>query len=428
VRRVTAGKHTLVVVNPGHFHAALTLRQPHPRLSDDVYVYAEDGPDLERFLDIVRAFNERAVAPTHWKLHVCRGADYLQRLLRDRPGRLAVVAGRNDRKMSLIEPLHAAGFLVLGDKPWIIRSDQLDALRATATTPPLAMDVMTERHEVAVRLLKALMQREDVFGWPTARRDQAALSLRSVHHLYKLVNQRPLVRPAWYFDTAVQGEGITDVNTHLVDLAQWLIGSGRPYDYERDVELRSARQWFTEVPRELFQRITGLPDFPAALHGQVAAGRLRYLCNATISWRLRGVPVHAEARWDLAIPAGGGDTHRISACGTLADIAVTLDGTTGYRTDLTVHPVEPDGDYAGGLAGAVASLQREFPGVAVEPDGTGFRIRIPDALRTTHEEHFALVLDEFIGYADSGRWPKNLGPDLTAKYTLLLRAAEMSHR
>ena len=24
-------RHTLVVVNPGHFHAALTLRLPHPR-------------------------------------------------------------------------------------------------------------------------------------------------------------------------------------------------------------------------------------------------------------------------------------------------------------------------------------------------------------------------------------------------------------
>ena len=120
---MTADKHTVVVVNPGHFHAALTLRLAHPRLSDDVHVYSEDGPDLERFLAIVRAFNERPIAPTRWKLHVYRGQDYLQRLLGERPGRLAVVAGRNDHKMALIAQLHANGFLVLGDKPWIIRPD-----------------------------------------------------------------------------------------------------------------------------------------------------------------------------------------------------------------------------------------------------------------------------------------------------------------
>ena len=33
-------------------------------LAKDVYVYSEDGPDLERFVDLVTAFNERSVNPT----------------------------------------------------------------------------------------------------------------------------------------------------------------------------------------------------------------------------------------------------------------------------------------------------------------------------------------------------------------------------
>ena len=52
-------KHKLVVVNPGHFHAALTLRERHALLSDEVYVYAEDGPELRDFLQLVASFNER---------------------------------------------------------------------------------------------------------------------------------------------------------------------------------------------------------------------------------------------------------------------------------------------------------------------------------------------------------------------------------
>ena len=351
----------------------------------------------------------------------------MQRLIAERPGRLAIVAGRNDIKMDLIARLHAEGFCVLGDKPWIIRSDQLEALRTTASTPPLAMDIMTERREVAVRLQHALIRNEDVFGAFDVEGDAPAVSLQSVHFLYKLVNGRPLVRPAWYFDTRVQGEGMTDVNTHLVDLAQWFIGDERPFDYERDIQLISAVQWPTEVPLELFRQITGLADFPDPLRADVVNDRLRYLCNARLSCRMRGVPVRAEALWGLTIPEGGGDTHEIAARGTRATIVVRLDQTTRFRTQLTVHPAIPDARFGDRLAKALESFQDRFPGVSAEAVGDAFCITIPDALRTTHEEHFAVVLDAFIGYADSGQWPANLGPDLIAKYTLLERAREMAN-
>ena len=118
---MAAPKHTVAVFDPGHFHAALTLRERHPRLADEVYVYAEDGPDLERVLSVVQAFNQRAEAPTHWKLHILRGADCLERLCVDRPADVVVVAGRNDTKMSAIHRLHATGFFVLGDKPRVSR-------------------------------------------------------------------------------------------------------------------------------------------------------------------------------------------------------------------------------------------------------------------------------------------------------------------
>ena len=61
---MAAAGHTLVVFNPGHFHAALTLRERNPRIADEVHVYADDGPDLERFLSTVQSFNERTAAPT----------------------------------------------------------------------------------------------------------------------------------------------------------------------------------------------------------------------------------------------------------------------------------------------------------------------------------------------------------------------------
>ena len=421
-------KHTLVVLNPGHFHAALTLRKSHPRLADDVYVYTEDGPDVEKFLRIVQAFNDRAADPTHWKLHVYRGPDYLDRLRAECPGKVAIVAGRNDTKMMSIHRLHADGFCVLGDKPWAISTAGLGMLRDTVGTPPLAMDIMTERHEIATRVQKALTEEPHVFGGFRTGGSGPAIHFKSVHHLYKIVNQQPLVRPAWYFDVAAQGEGITDVPTHLVDLAQWMTGGGRPFEYERDVELLSARQWPTEVPLATFTRITGLPEFPEALRSHVVDDVLRYLCNAAISYRLRGIHVKLESVWNLAIPEGGGDTHYAVVRGNKADLIVDQGPETRFNTKLMVRPFEGVSDYEDALNDAVASLQGAFPGLGLEPAGDQFRIAIPDTLRTTHEEHFAAVLEEFLSHIDNGPLPQSFGPDLVTKYTLLTRAAELSHR
>jgi predicted dehydrogenase len=290
------------------------------------------------------------------------------------------------------------------------------------------MDIMTERHEVATRVQKALAQRPEIFGEFRTGGREPALHIRSVHHLYKLVNGQPLVRPAWYFDIGVQGEGITDVTTHLADLAQWITGDGEPFDYERDVELLLARQWPTEVPRDLFSRITGLDDFPAAVRDNVIGGALAYLCNAEVAYRLRHIPVRIESLWQLAIPEGGGDTHYAIARGTKADLVIEQGPGTHFVPELSVRPLAGDQHYARLLAATVASLQGKFPGLGFEPVGAAFRVIIPLALRTTHEEHFAAVLDEFLGYLDGNPPARALGPDLVSKYTLLARAAEMSHR
>lgn len=425
---MAADKHTLVVLDPGHFHAALTLRQRHPRLSDDVHVYASDGPDLENFLRIVRSFNQRADDPTRWNLHVYRGDDHFERLRSERRGDVVLIAGRNDSKMAAIHRLHADGFFVLGDKPWLIDPGQIGMLKEAAATPPLAMDIMTERHEIATRLQVALAALPKVFGRLRNGGDQPAISIESVHHLFKIVNGVPLVRPPWVFDVAVQGDGITDVTTHLVDLAQWLTGGGEAFDYDRDVELLSARQWPTEVPRDLFTRITGLDDFPGALRQRVAGGVLSYLCNAALSFRLRGITVAIESRWAPAVAEGGGDTHYALVRGTAADLIVENSGRTRYVTQLTVRPIDGYAGCAAALGSAIESLQDAFPGLGIEPSAGESRITIPHALRTTHEQHFAKVLDQFLSRIDGGELSANCGPDLVAKYTLLARAAELSRR
>jgi predicted dehydrogenase len=420
-------RHTLVILNPGHFHAALTLRERHPLIDDDIHVFAEDGPDVDNFVRLVHSFNDRPVNPTRWTLYVYRGPDYLEKLLVQRPGEVVIVAGRNNEKMPFIHLLHAQGFCVLGDKPWLIDSGQIGQLREVTAVAPLAMDIMTERHEIANRVQKALARQPAVFGEFRVEGDRPAIAIRSVHHLCKLVNKQPLRRPAWYFDPTAQGEGITDVTTHLVDLVQWMIGDGTPFDFRRDVDKLDARQWPTVVPRDVFSRITGLGDFPAFLQGNVFDGALHFLCNAALEYRLRGIPVEIETLWGLEEPAGSGDLHRAVLRGTRADLIVDQGPETDFLTTLGIYPHERSRACAEALAAAIEGMQEGFPGLGVESATTGFRIRIPKALRTTHEQHFAAVLQSFLTCLDEGAWPENLGSDLDCKYTLLARALDLSH-
>jgi predicted dehydrogenase len=426
---VRADVHTLVVVNPGHFHAALSLCERNPKLSDDVYVYAEAGADLDRFLAIVRSFNERGVDPTRWNLIVYRGADYMARLRADRTGDVAIVAGKNNTKLADIHRLHEAGFYVLGDKPWLTEPRQIGMLREVLSSPPLCRDIMTERYEIANRLLRALAASPEVFGSFRTDAGTPAIDIKSVHHLYKRVNGAPLVRPPWYFDVAVQGEGIVDVTTHLVDLVQWLISDNQTLDFERDISALAARHWWTAVPREVFAQVTGLADFPALLRPYLVDGVLHYRCNALIEYRLRGIPVSIEALWDLTEPVGGGDWHHIALLGNEADLIVEQGAQTGYLTELWLAPRRGGRDYDQALQATIASLQVEFPGLRAEPAGSRIHIVAPRALRTTHEQHFAQVLQAFLeDIDDDPRATQAAASGLITKYTLLARAAELSRR
>jgi predicted dehydrogenase len=421
-------KHTLVILNPGHFHAALILRERNSLIDDDIHVYAEDGPDLDSFLHLVHAFNERVVDPTRWTLYVYRSADYLEKLLAQRPGEVVIVAGRNNEKLPLIHLLHAQGFCVLGDKPWLIESEQVSLLKEVTAAAPLAMDIMTERHEIANRLQKAFARMPAIFGDFRVDDDQPAIAIRGVHHLYKMVNKHPLRRPAWYFDPAVQGEGLTDVTTHLVDLAHWMTADGGRLDLDRDILLIAARQWPTVIPRDVFSRITGLQDFPDFLGERISGGALHYLCNAALSYRLRGIPVAIEVLWGLEEPEGGGDLHHAVLRGTRSALIVDQGPETGFVTTLNVNPLENDRAFGEALADAVDGMQGEFPGLGLEAAGDGFRIKIPNALRTTHEQHFAAVLQEFLTYLNEGKWPMDLSSNLETKYALLAQALALSHR
>ena len=409
--------HTLLFLEPGHFHATLTLREPSPRVSDEVFVYASEGPELRDFLDLIHRFNGRAERPTRWRPVVITGGDAPSRLMAERRGDVVVLAGRNGGKALTFRRLHEAGFHVLADKPWLIEPDDLGHIRASLAGWPLVMEIMTGRHDVAARLFKRLCDSREVFG--DFRDGGPAIELTSVHYLEKLVDGAPLRRPWWFFDVRVQGAGAVDIPTHVVDQAQWLL-EGQGIGVGETPRLAAARAWPTSVPLDTFRRITGEVAFPSELRPCVEGDVLGYFCNAELQYRIGPVEARANVSWRLSTPPGGGDTHATVARGTRADVWMERAAHTGHRRRLLVKPHADPERARQAIAETVAGLT----GVGVAPsDAGGDEVTIAPTLDTGHESHFPLVLDEFLKTIDDHRWPAALGERTLAKYTLLAEAA-----
>jgi predicted dehydrogenase len=424
--------HTLIFLEPGHFHAVLTLRERHPLVADEVFVYVRKDADGDReaaeFVGLLDAFNRRSQRSTQWRPVVRAGPEPLTRLLEERPGDVVILAGRNDRKMALVRRLHDRGLHVLADKPWITSATALLDVRHVLSGGARVMEMMTGRHATTSSVAERLVGEPEIFGGFDTNADEPAIRLTSVHHLEKSVNGAPLRRPPWFFDVRVQGDGLADIPTHLVDQAQqFLRAHGAATD--REAELLAARRWSTPVPRALFARVTGLADFPADLREHVEGDVLAYTGNAELSFRLRGAGVHLTTRWDLTEAPGGGDAHSATVAGTAARVRLEQGPHTRFRRRLFVEPHGNGSRLGAALQRAMTAWQPEHPGLAAVATPSGFEIEVPAGPGTGHEGQFPLVLDEFLRTIDGGaRWPDERAANTLAKYELLARATSLADR
>ena len=396
----------------------------NPRIDPAIHLYARPGPERDAFMALVRSFNARGDRPTDWNIRTHESADPERALVEERRGDIVVLAGRNRPKLGTIARLHAAGLHVLADKPWLTEATALPDLEQATAGWPLAMDIMTFRHEAVARLTQKVAADPELFGALGGQADEPAIDIQSVHHLLKVVNGAPLRRPSWYYDTRIQGDGLVDIQSHMVDQAQWILGDGPGLVFERDYELEDAHRWSTPVPRELFHASTGLDEFPETLEPHMDAGVLHLACNGEIRYRLRGVPVRQRAEWGQREPAGGGDAHRTTVRGEHATVTARRGPETGFRGEVHVAPRDPGPGFETRLSERLAAWEAEMPGLSHRPSILGHEIVIPAALHTPHEAHFAMVLNDFLDLLDADEWPAALAARIRARYTVLARARE----
>jgi predicted dehydrogenase len=425
-----------MTLDPGHFHASLVQKEMYPGVAPKVDVYAPLGSDLTEHLGRIIAFNTRAEKPTAWQLEIHTGPDFFERMLREKPGNVVVLSGRNNGKIERIGLSVDAGLNVLADKPWILKSSDLPALdKALADADQkgvVAYDIMTERFEVTTQLQRELVNDAAISGGiPAGSPEKPAVYMESVHHLLKLVAGAPNIRPAWFFDTSQQGEGLNDIGTHLVDLVQWTLYPNQAIDYRRDVKVLSAQRWPTPITEANFKRVTGGQAFPASVMPRVENGTLQYDCNTLVSYSVRGTNVTLNVIWDWEPPAGAGDRHYAIYRGRKSAVEIRQTRADNYVPELYVIPSKPS-DAAAVLAAVVArlaTLSGPFEGVTAEMIGTEIHVTIPAKYRVGHEAHFAQVTRNFLSYLqDRAKLPTWERPNMMAKYFVTTTGTELSHQ
>jgi predicted dehydrogenase len=434
------GQVRLIMLAPGHFHAALVQKVMYPDVSPTVWVYAPAGPDLAEHRQRVAGYNTRSEQPTNWKEKLYTGDDFFARMLaerRDEQRNVVVIAGNNREKTDYVRQSLNAGLNVLADKPMCIDAAGFEKLRAafkTATQKRLLLyDVMTERYEITTMLQKALVNDPAVFGrLVKGSLEQPAVTKQSVHHFFKNVSGKPLRRPAWFFDTAQQGEGLVDITTHLVDLIQWESFPEQSIAL-KDIRMLRARRWPTLITREQFARVTGA-EFPEYLRAQLNEdGALPDYSNGEMSYTLRGIHARVSVSWNFAAPPGAGDTHFSIMRGTKANVIIQQGSAESYRPELYVEAGdrksrESQMSLAAALQKAVKKLQAVYPGLELRREGTRWHVRIPERHRTDHEAHFGQVMEKFLTFLKQGKLPAWEVPNMIAKYYTNIKALELAQR
>jgi len=423
----------LITLDPAHFHAALVQKQMLPGISPRVSIFAPLGLDLLAHLKLIEQFNQRAENPTRWELDVHCTSRSLEEMIAARPGNVVVLAGHNCSKIGKIKAALEADLNVLADKPWIIRPEDFPALSEALSLADqkglVAFDMMTERHEITTILQRELVNDPAVFGsLIPADPANPGVVMESTHHILKTVAGAPNPRPPFFFDIRDQGEGLTDVGTHLVDLVQWTLFPDQAIDYRQDIRVQGAKRWPTSITAAQFRQITGAAAFPPELAPYVHGDRFDYYCNSEVDYQIRGAQVRLGVLWDWDSPAGV-DFHHATYSGTGATVYVGQTAKANSQPELTVGSKRPgrSAELAAAVRARLDRLQETYPGIGCETIKDGLHITIPERYRVGHEAHFAQVVAEFLKYLQSPQsipaWER---PNMLAKYFTTTMGAQMS--
>ncbi|NKI25327.1 Gfo/Idh/MocA family oxidoreductase [Arenibacter sp. 6A1] len=426
-----SSKVKLMTLDPGHFHAALVQKTMYDQVDSTIYVFAPDGPEVADFLEKIESYNTREEKPTAWKVEKYLGADYLEKMVAQKPGNVMVVAGKNSKKIDYILEAVKAGLNVYADKPLVINPEGyqklVEAFKIAEEKGVVIYDIMTERFEATTAMQKKFSSLPQVFGeLLEGTPEEPAISKESVHHFFKQVSGKPLVRPDWFFDVNEEGEGIVDVTTHLVDLVQWELFPEQVV-HPSDIEMLSAKRWPTVLNLEQFTDVTKKSEFPDFLQKDVKENGLNVYCNGEMLYKIKGKYAKVSVIWNYQALEGTGDTHYSIMRGSKSDLIIKQGEAENYKPVLYIRSKNHT-DLKQALSKALKKEVAEvFPGTTAEQIGENtWKINIPEAYKIGHEAHFAQVTENYLRYLEAGELPSWEVPNMLTKYYTTIEGYKMA--
>lgn len=369
----------LIVLDPAHQHGAQMQNQLKGLVDPLVHVYAPPGPNMEdTYLQLIKKYNAGKNVNQVWELKIYTGKDYLEKMLQEKAGNVVLLAGNNQKKITYIERSVDAGINVIADKPMTVTPEGFEILEKTFSIAKKKnlfisdLQSMSLRNQMTNILQKEFSQLPEVFGKLEKGSLENPAIIQESTHAY----DKGIVRPAWFFDVEQQGNGLSDITTHLVDLIQWGCFPEKVIRYKKDIKLLTARQWATEVTFPQFKKITQVESYPVYLKKSVKGDKLFVDANGEMNYTLKGVHAKVSVIWEVEAPKGAGDRHYSLMRGTKANLVVRQEKEQNYKSVLYIEPVEGTelAEYEKVLMNALTKIQQKYPEVELVKKGKSWEV------------------------------------------------------
>jgi len=240
-----------------------------------------------------------------------------------------------------------------------------------------------------------------------------------------------IIRPPWFLDIRKQGEAIADVGTHLVDLEMWTLFPDQAIDYRRDIKVLDATRSPIALTLPQFERLTNVKGWPAFLQESIRDNQLRYFCNNTASYTIRGIYAAISDRWEYESPGALSDSYLVLYRGTRATVRVRQSKLENYVPEIDVIPndEEKPAAFTAALKRKLKNVSDVYPNLSFRKNGRSIRVIIPDDLRVHAGSTFGQLVEQFLKCV---RNPQSLPnweqPNLLAKYYITTTAVRMADK
>ena len=402
----------LVVLDPGHFHAALLQKTMYADVDATVHVYAEEGPDLADYLQKIGATTRGRPTRRRWRIVVHAGPDFLDRFSADRAGNVAVIAGNNRRKTEYLTRAIEAGMHVLADKPMAIDAAGFESLRKAFALARREGRAALRHHDRAARdhhdaaegvLAHSGGVRRAAAGHrgrsrpssrkasttsPSscrARRSSGRRGSSTWRSRAKASSTSPRTWSTSCSGSAFRARSSISRGTS----ASSARGAGRPSITPGAVREGDATAELSRIPAQ----------------GRPADGNLHAYANGEIDYRIKGVHAKVSVLWNFEAPEGAGDTHFSVMRGSKANLVIRQGAAEALAAGAVHRTRDGRGralKFASALQRAMREVRETYPGVDAERAGDAWQVVVPASYHVGHEAHFAQVAAQFLGYVEEG--------------------------